>query len=100
MGVSGEWWNELNSKMVIELGPNDPRMVGGYYHTNVGNAKQKTYPLVGRTDAWNNPNRDQMISWVVVWDPPDPPSNPNDPPRKPSITAWSGQYHVDPDTGI
>jgi hypothetical protein len=58
------------------------------------------YPLVGRTDAWNSPQHDQMISWVVVWDPPDPPPNPNDPPRKPSITAWAGQYHVDSDTGI
>jgi hypothetical protein len=100
MDVSGVWWNELNSKMHIDIDANDPRQITGHYHTNVGNAQQKKYSLVGRTDASANPNNDHVIAWVVVWDPPDPPANPNDPPRKPSITSWSGQYHVDPDTGV
>jgi hypothetical protein len=100
MAVFGAWWNELNSKMVIKRDHRDARQIHGRYHTNVGNAQQKSYPLVGRIDAWHSPQRDQVISWVVVWDPPDPPANPNDPPNEPSITAWSGQYHVDANTGI
>ena len=93
MAITGTWWNELNSKMVIRRGK-DRRQITGTYHTKVGKARTKKYPLVGRCDASGNP--DQLVSWVVVWDPPDPPANPTDPPNKPSITAWTGQYHVGP----
>jgi Avidin family len=79
--------------MEIKVDSVDPRQITGLYQTNVGRAKQKTYPLVGRCDDFGAP--DQLVSWVVVWDPPDPPTNPGEPPRKPSITAWVGQYHID-----
>ncbi len=92
MSISGEWWNELKSKLVIQIDAGDARSISGEYHTNVGQAQQKNYPLVGRCD--NAGNADQLVSWVVVWDPPDPPTNPVDPPKKPSITAWVGQYHL------
>jgi hypothetical protein len=96
MAISGTWWNELNSKMVIRRG-RDRRQITWTYHTKVGKARAKKYPLVGRCDASGNP--DQLVSWVVVWDPPDAPVNRADPPNKPSITAWTGQYHVDEVTG-
>lgn len=91
MSVAGDWWNELGSKVTIQLDPNDARQISGTYHTNVGQAQQRSYPLVGRCDAASLP--DQVVSWVVVWDPPDAPS-PGESPRKPSTTAWVGQYHV------
>jgi hypothetical protein len=91
MSIAGDWFNELGSMVTFILDPTDPRQIGGKYHTNVGQAQQKTYPLVGRCDDAALP--DQVASWVVVWDPPDPPL-PGQPPRKPSITAWVGQYHV------
>lgn len=96
MSIIGTWWNELGSKMVIRRNRRDKRQITGKYHTNVGDAKARVYPLVGRCDASGNP--DQLVSWVVVWDPPDLPANPTDPPNKPSITAWAGQYHVDKHT--
>lgn len=96
MAITGTWWNELNSKMVIRRGK-DRREIFGTYHTKVGKARARHYPLVGRCDASGHP--DQLVSWVVVWDPPDPPANRADSPNKPSITAWTGQYHVDEVTG-
>jgi hypothetical protein len=98
MSIAGTWWNELGSKVVLKRDRKDKRRITGKYHTNVGDAKARVYPLVGRCDASGNP--DLLVSWVVVWDPPDPPTNPNDPPNKPSITAWTGQYHVDKQAGI
>src|SRR5215472_10671184 len=98
MAIQGEWWNELGSKMSIEVDPGDSRQLFGHYHTNVGQAQEKSYPLTGRCDISGHP--DQLVSWVVVWDPPDPPEKPTDPPRLPSITAWAGQYHVEPNTGL
>ena len=90
MPISGDWYNELGSKVTLNLDPKDPRQISGSYHTNVGNAKQRTFPLTGRCDDAHLP--DQVIAWVVVWDPPD--TGPDGKPvRKPSITAWAGQYH-------
>jgi hypothetical protein len=91
MSIAGDWFNELGSMVTFIPDPQDPREIGGKYHTNVGQAQQKTYPLVGRCDNAGLP--DQVVSWVVVWDPPDPVPQ-GQPPRKPSITAWAGQYHV------
>jgi hypothetical protein len=97
MAISGKWWNQHKSELVIKRVKTDRRAITGTYHTNVGDAKTRKYPLVGRCDSSGNP--DQLISWVVVWDPPDPPAKPTDPPNKPSITAWTGQYHRDDVTG-
>ena len=91
MSVSGDWHNELGSKVTFVVDQNDPRQITGIYHTNVGGAQQKHYPLVGRRDNAGLP--DNVISWVVVWDPPDP-AQPGEPANKPSITAWVGQYHT------
>jgi avidin family protein len=91
MSIAGDWWNEFGSRVTIELDTNDPRQITGTYRTNVGRAQQRVYPLVGRCDSANLD--DQVVSWVVVWDPPDPPV-PGESAQKPSATAWVGQYHV------
>ena len=91
MSIAGDWFNELGSMVKFTLDPQDQRQISGTYHTNVGQAQQKNYPLVGRCDAAGLP--DQVVSWAVVWDPPDP-APPSEPPRRPSITGWVGQYHV------
>ena len=91
MAIFGDWFNELGSVATFVPNPQDARQIGGNYHTNVGRAQQKTYPLVGRCDAAGL--ADQVLSWVVVWDPPDP-VPPSEPPRKPSVTSWVGQYHI------
>ena len=91
MSIAGDWYNELGSKVTFVVDPKDPRQVTGTYQTAVGDAKAKTYPLVGRRDDAGMP--DNLISWVVVWDPPDP-APPGEPPNLPSITAWAGLYHV------
>ena len=90
MNIEGTWWNELGSKMEIKVDGADPRNFTGIYHTNVGQAQQKSYPLVGRCDTFGE--RNQTIGWVVAFDPPDPAEH-GKPPNKPSLTAWSGQVH-------
>jgi hypothetical protein len=97
VAIGGEWWNELNSKMVIDK-PNlkDPQAITGTYHTNVGQAKQRKYPLVGRCGTASTDS--QVVGWVVAWDPPDP-AKPGETPRKPSLTSWAGQLQRDPKTG-
>ena len=95
MAFEGTWWNQLGSQMDLRRDAAHPRRVSGEYHTNVGNAKHRTYPLVGRADATG-----QLLAWVVVWDPPDEPTDPEEPPSKPSITAWTGQYQRKPDSGV
>jgi hypothetical protein len=93
MSIFGDWYNELGSKVTLNLDPKDSRQISGSYQTNVGDAKQRTFPLTGRCNAASLSGQDQVIAWVVVWDPPD--TGPDGQPvRKPSITAWAGQYHV------
>ncbi|WP_133697041.1 avidin/streptavidin family protein [Mycobacterium sp. BK086] len=92
MPINGEWYNEIGSKVTLNLAdPKDQRQVSGSYQTNVGKATNRTFPLTGRCD--DAQLSDQVIAWVVVWDPPDT-GDDGDPVRKPSITAWAGQYHV------
>jgi hypothetical protein len=45
MSIAGEWWNELQSKMIIEIDPRDSRQIFGEYHTNVGQAQQRQSAL-------------------------------------------------------
>jgi hypothetical protein len=88
--LEGIWWNELGSKMEVELDPADPKTFRGLYHTNVGNAQEKMYPLLGRCD-----NRDlgsKMVAFVVAWNA-DPPSGPSAS-VNPSVTAWCGQLQI------
>jgi Avidin family len=88
MSLSGEWWNELGSKMVIDPPGSNKRIITGTYHTAVGTAKQRDYPLAGACDDAGGPNK--TIGWAVAFDPPDPP-DPGEPPHGPSTCAWSGQ---------
>jgi hypothetical protein len=91
MPINGHWYNELGSKVTLNLAdPKDPRQISGSYQTSVGQATN-TFPLTGRCDDAHLP--DQVIAWVVVWDPPDT-GDDGTPVRMPSITAWAGQYHV------
>lgn len=91
MPISGDWYNELGSMVTLTLDPKDSRQISGSYKTNVGHATQRTFPLTGRCD--DAKMSDQVVAWVVVWDPPDQGAD-GQPVRKPSITAWAGQYHV------
>ena len=43
MGIVGEWWNELGSKMVINPQRANSRIISGMYHTAVGTAQQRDY---------------------------------------------------------
>jgi hypothetical protein len=88
--LHGVWWNELGSKMVIKLDPHDPKTFRGFYHTNVGNAQEKKYPLVGRCDVRGL--KSKMVAFVVAWNA-DPPAG-GAPPVDPSVTAWCGQLQM------
>jgi hypothetical protein len=87
--LEGIWWNELGSKMEIEIDPADPKTFRGLYHTNVGSAQEKNYPLLGRCDDRGLTSK--MLAFVVAWNA-DPPAKPNTP--NPSVTAWSGQLQI------
>jgi hypothetical protein len=91
MGITGEWWNELGSKMVIAPQGTDPRIIYGTYHTAVGTALQRDYTLAGACDAAGQDS--QTVGWAVAFDPPDPPVNGN-PPNASSTCAWSGQWQT------
>jgi hypothetical protein len=91
MGIVGEWWNELGSKMVINPQRANSRIISGMYHTAVGTAQQRDYALAGACDAADGTS--QTVGWVVAYDPPDPP-DPGDPPNEPSTCAWSGQRQI------
>ena len=79
MGLDGEWYNQLKSKMVLKVAGAD---VTGEYHTEVGNA-DGIYPLAGRTEVGGG--LPQNVGWVVSWQ--------NDKRWTPSVTSWSGQLH-------
>lgn len=88
MNITGEWWNELGSKMVIAPQGANPRIITGTYHTAVGTAQQRDYTLAGACDAAGGSS--QSLGWVVAFDPPDA-SQQGEPPNAPSTCAWSGQ---------
>ena len=77
MRLSGQWFNELGSKMVLTVNRNE---VHGKYHTAVGDTKGK-YHLVGRTDTCGKPS--QSVGFVVCWQNKYKNSN--------SVTTWCGQ---------
>ena len=90
MKLEGTWWNELGSKMEIEIDPADPKTFRGLYHTNVGSAQAKSYPLLGRCD--NRGLQSRMVAFVVAWNA-DPPAA-EGASVSPSVTAWSGQLQL------
>ncbi|KAJ7081149.1 avidin family protein [Mycena belliarum] len=81
MGISGEWYNELGSKMtlIVEGGGG----LSGKYNSAVGEAED-FYVLAGRFDS--DPPADEGISlgWVVTYR--------NKKLNANSTAAWSGQY--------
>lgn len=76
MPLSGDWFNELGSKMTLQINGQD---VTGYYYTAVGDA-EGIYNLAGRTN-----NSNTVLSFSVAWQ--------NDYGDSESATAWSGEYH-------
>jgi hypothetical protein len=82
MGIDGTWYNELGSRMVLQLGP-DGRGLTGVYHSAVGHAVEE-YILSGRIDG--APEDGQSLGWVVSWQ--------NGQFNSHSVTAWSGQFRV------
>jgi len=87
MSVSGTWYNELNSKMVLSVNesPNNGSVITGTYQSKVGDAGG-VYILSGITDEGtgdDTPNIGFVVSWV---NPTYGNSN--------SVTAWSGQLQI------
>lgn len=84
MSAEGTWYNELGSKVILNL---DGASMRGTYQTAVGDAGG-IYPLVGGIDPDGTPDETgQAIGWVVVWN-----NEANG--SSHSITAWSGQYQI------
>lgn len=77
MNISGTWYNELGSKMVLQV---MGKRISGTYHTKVGDASGD-YELVGQMDTDNDEST--AIGWVVIWN--------NQYGSSDSVTAWSGQ---------
>lgn len=77
MDIGGQWFNELGSRMVIDV---HDGMITGQYHTGVGEAAGE-YELVGRISMPNNDNR--AIAFVVAWQ--------NGMQDTDAVTAWSGE---------
>ncbi len=80
MDLEGIWYNELGSKLIIES-VNDGK-IEGKYETTVGSA-QGIYALSGRVEKTAQPQLNQSIGWVVVWD--------NEMTNNNCVTSWSGQ---------
>lgn len=81
MTIDGDWYNELNSKMVLAArGP----AITGKYHTAVGNASG-IYELVGRIDGKAGSSR--AVAFVVSWE--------NSEGDSESVTAWSGEVQAE-----
>ncbi len=82
MDLTGTWYNELGSQMVIESACDG--MLTGYYNTSVGDAKCN-YVLTGRYDHLKDR---RSLGWTVTW------VN-KDYSNSKSTTSWSGQYQLD-----
>lgn len=78
MKLDGTWYNELNSKMTLEV---SGKKITGKYNTKVGDAEGE-YDLIGQVDT--DKDESQAIGWVVVW------SNEKNG-NSDAVTAWSGQ---------
>jgi Avidin family len=80
MPLDGDWYNELGSKMTLEVHGQEIR---GRYFTAVGDA-EGIYHLSGRTNESNT-----ILGFSVAWQ--------NSFGDSESATAWSGQYLSDED---
>ena len=82
--LSGTWYNELGSKMVLKL---DGGEIRGTYETAVGQA-YGTYELVGRANTQPSQGG-QAVGFSVAWQ--------NEHVTSHSATSWSGQYQLGED---
>lgn len=82
--LSGNWVNELGSKMILEVNGNS---LSGIYISKVGDVLGE-YKLTG----FVNTTEDESIvlGWIVLWV--------NDESNSNAVTAWSGQYQIDKET--
>ena len=80
MPLNGDWFNELGSKMTLQVNGQD---VTGNYYTAVGDA-EGIYELAGRTNGTNTVG-DLSVAWQNAYG------------DSESATAWSGEYHEDED---
>jgi hypothetical protein len=81
VSLTGTWYNELNSKLVVNSASGG-QLYGSYYSA-VGQA-QYIYPVVGQYNPAPLPSGGQAMSWTVVWN--------NAYGNSHSTTAWSGQF--------
>jgi hypothetical protein len=86
-GITGTWYNELGSSMVVQSTP-DGSLIGTY-NSAVGNA-QYNYVLVGRYDTApaTDTGTGTTLGWTVSWR--------NDYRNAHSNTTWSGQFFEGP----
>ncbi len=82
MGLEGEWFNELGSRMVLTL---DGENVRGEYHTAVGDA-DGIYQLSGRVEPAVPGATERTVGWVVSWK--------NEKRYTRAVTTWSGQWQL------
>ncbi len=83
MPISGTWYNELGSQLVINY-PGGTQF-NGSYNTAVGHAEGQ-YTVIGQIDPNPAAGCGQALGWVVQWINSSGNSN--------STTTWSGQYIV------
>ncbi len=80
MNVSGIWYNELGSKMILRAGKSS---ITGTYITHGGEASNR-FNLLGKI---NDPaDYSAAIGWVVIWK--------NEFKTMESVTCWSGQVQA------
>jgi avidin family protein len=81
MSLEGNWYNELNSSMKLEVNGN---VITGVYTNAAGQATGdfKLYGVIEPSPVDSN----QVLAWVVTW------VRLSDGKNFHSVTAWSGQY--------
>jgi Avidin family len=85
MSIEGVWYNELNSMMELKVKGSS---ISGRYNTKVGDA-EGWYELVGWVGG-KRPNQ-STLGFVVLWE--------NDKRSTDSVTVWTGEWFIDPDSG-
>ncbi|APU14822.1 MULTISPECIES: avidin/streptavidin family protein [Actinoalloteichus] len=81
VGITGTWYNQLGSTMVITAGTDGS--LSGTYESAVGNA-ENTYVLTGRYDTDSPTGQGIPLGWVVAYE--------NTFRNAHSVATWSGQY--------
>ncbi|KAJ3488867.1 hypothetical protein NLJ89_g11578 [Agrocybe chaxingu] len=81
--LSGDWYNQLGSKMTLIADNDSGGGLSGEYNSAVGQAKD-VYILTGRYDAAPPAGEGTSVGWVVTFR--------NDILNAHSTSTWSGQY--------